>query len=121
MARARLITATPRRTPLRWWRIIGAVGVTAAGLAWGLARGGYKWHLYSKSQRLRTEGVPVTAVVSGRQNTVGRGGGTDTIQVTYEYRGTQRFSSPRSSGLVRSVDRNRNGVVAPRIRDQWRG
>ncbi|MFI7573565.1 hypothetical protein [Micromonospora sp. NPDC049497] len=47
-----------------------------AGLTYAVATGSYKWHLHIKAERLRVEGVPVQARVSGRRDTVGRGGGT---------------------------------------------
>ncbi|MEU1398552.1 hypothetical protein ABZ403_21145 [Micromonospora zamorensis] len=58
-------------------------------LAYATSVAGYKWHLHTKAERLRAEGVPVLADVSDRRDTTGRGGGTDTIQVGYRYEGVR--------------------------------
>ncbi|WP_434971393.1 hypothetical protein [Micromonospora peucetia] len=60
-----------------------------AGLTHAVSTGAYKWHLHAKAERLRADGVPVQATVTGRRNNVGRGGGTDTVRVWYEYGGVQ--------------------------------
>ncbi|MGR6321885.1 hypothetical protein Q2K19_16255 [Micromonospora soli] len=59
-----------------------------AGLGWAGAVGATKWHLHAKAERLRAEGVPERATVGDRRNTVGRGGGTDTVQVWYTHGGS---------------------------------
>ncbi|MFV2111915.1 DUF3592 domain-containing protein [Micromonospora sp. LOL_025] len=93
--------AGPGRVPGRWRRLrsglrgvhrgSAALGLVLllAGLTYAVAIGAYKWHLHAKAERLRTDGVPVRATVSDRRDTVGRGGGTDTVQVWYEYGGVQ--------------------------------
>ncbi|MCM0675733.1 DUF3592 domain-containing protein [Micromonospora phytophila] len=68
--------------------VIGLV-LLLAGSTYATATGAYRWHLHTKAERLRAEGVPVQASVTGRENTVGRGGGTDTIRVWYDVDGTQ--------------------------------
>ncbi|MEV1330783.1 hypothetical protein AB0J20_14535 [Micromonospora costi] len=61
--------------------------VLLAGLSYATGIAGYKWHLHAKAERLRAEGVPVQAVVGRRRDTVGRGGGTDTVRVWYDHAG----------------------------------
>ncbi|MFK3978863.1 DUF3592 domain-containing protein [Micromonospora sp. NPDC050397] len=87
--------------------IIGLVAVVF-GLTWAGITGGYKWHLSSKAERLRAEGVPVNAVVTERRDTTGRGGGTDTVQVHYTYRGepySKRILCAGSFGCDRTPPR----------------
>ncbi|MEU6075520.1 DUF3592 domain-containing protein [Micromonospora sp. NPDC047074] len=93
--------AGPERVPGRWRRLrsrlrgvdrrSAAIGLVLllAGLTYAVAIGAYKWHLHAKAERLRADGVPVRATVTDRHNTVGRGGGTDTVRVWYEYGGVQ--------------------------------
>ncbi|MEU4777795.1 DUF3592 domain-containing protein [Micromonospora sp. NPDC023633] len=89
------------RAPGRWRRlrsglrgihrgsaVLGLV-LLFAGLTNAVATGAYKWHLHAKAERLRADGVPVQATVTDRRDNVGRGGGTDTVQVWYDYEGVQ--------------------------------
>ncbi|MGC4781398.1 hypothetical protein ACLQ3A_07075 [Micromonospora zamorensis] len=68
--------------------VMGAL-LLLTSLAYATSVAGYKWHLHTKAERLRAEGVPVLADVSDRRDTTGRGGGTDTIQVGYDYEGVR--------------------------------
>ncbi|MGN9766237.1 hypothetical protein ACTMS2_13860 [Micromonospora sp. SD12] len=75
-----------------------------AGLAYAVATGAYKWHLHTKAERLRADGVPVRATVTDRRDTVGRGGGTDTVQVWYDYEGvrhSERILCGSAGGCLR--------------------
>ncbi|MEV4463116.1 DUF3592 domain-containing protein [Micromonospora echinofusca] len=94
-------TRRPARAPGRWRRLrsglrgirrgSAALGLVLllAGLMNAVATGAYKWHLHAKAERLRADGVPVRATVTDRRDTVGRGGGTDTVQVWYDYEGVR--------------------------------
>ncbi|WCN80432.1 DUF3592 domain-containing protein [Micromonospora sp. LH3U1] len=57
----------------------------------GLAGGAlaYRWHVSSEADRLRSDGVPVTANVSDRAGGSGRGSGIDRIEVSYLYESKQ--------------------------------
>ncbi|MCX4389696.1 DUF3592 domain-containing protein [Micromonospora peucetia] len=91
----------PERAPGRWRKLrsglhnihrgSAALGLVLllAGLTYAVAIGAYKWHLHAKAERLRADGVPVQATVTDRRDNVGRGGGTDTVQVWYDYEGVQ--------------------------------
>ncbi|MFC3501126.1 hypothetical protein ACFOOK_09150 [Micromonospora krabiensis] len=72
---------------VRWGPTLLGLAVLLAGLSYATAIAGYKWHLHSKAERLRAEGVRVQAVVGRREDTVGRGGGTDTVRVWYDHAG----------------------------------
>ncbi|GAB3139071.1 hypothetical protein GCM10027290_07560 [Micromonospora sonneratiae] len=72
----------------RTWAVVRGLVVLVLGLALAAVTGGYKWHLARKAERLRAEGVPVVAQVLERRNSMGRGGGRDTIVVSYAYAGT---------------------------------
>ncbi|MDO3702314.1 DUF3592 domain-containing protein [Micromonospora sp. C28SCA-DRY-2] len=77
--------------------------VLLAGLGYASGVAGYKWHLHAKAERLHAEGVPVRATVTGRRDTVGRGGGTDTVRVSYEYAGvpyTERILCGSAGGCA---------------------
>ncbi|MFJ6165734.1 DUF3592 domain-containing protein [Micromonospora orduensis] len=60
----------------------------------GLAGGAlaYRWHVSSEADRLRADGVPVTAHVSDRAGGGGRGSGADRIEVSYRY-GSKQYST----------------------------
>lgn len=87
--------------------VLGLV-VLVLGLGLAGVTGGYKWYLASKAERLRAEGVPVLAQVLERRNTIGRGGGLDTITVSYIYEGTtytKRILCDGPSGCDRNPPR----------------
>ncbi|MGI5523654.1 hypothetical protein ACQEUX_22365 [Micromonospora sp. CA-259024] len=73
-----------RRSP-----VLLGVAVLLAGLTYATSIASYKWHLHTKAERLRAEGVQVQADVSARRDNSGRGGGTDTIRVGYDYEGVR--------------------------------
>ncbi|GAB3157225.1 hypothetical protein GCM10027290_57390 [Micromonospora sonneratiae] len=87
-ARARRAESTVGPSSRLKFAVLGSVFLVS-GLGWAIACGAYKWHLATKTDRLRAEGVPVTASVWDRRNNMGRGGGTDTIEVYYMYGGNQ--------------------------------
>ncbi|GAB2922206.1 hypothetical protein GCM10027280_06780 [Micromonospora polyrhachis] len=72
----------------RIWASVLALIVLVLGLVLAGVTGGYRWYQASKAERLRADGVPVVAQVLERRNTMGRGGGRDTIVVSYAYQGT---------------------------------
>lgn len=45
----------------------------------------YRWQLSERADRLRSEGVPVTATVTDRAGGGGRGSGIDRIEIYYMY------------------------------------
>lgn len=60
--------------------LLGGVSVAVASAV-------HMSRLSGKADRLRAEGVPVVAAVSGFYDGSGRGSGPDTINVTYAYQG----------------------------------
>ena len=75
-----------------------------------------KLRLSEKADRLRANGVPVIALVSDRRNTTGRGGGADTITVTYNYQGMPygaRILCGRSGGCFNSLGQQMTIWVNP--------
>lgn len=69
-----------------WWR----VGLLASvflllGLALVVGSVLYRWQLSERADRLRSEGVPVTATVTDRAGGGGRGSGIDRIEIYYMY------------------------------------
>ncbi|MFC4021640.1 DUF3592 domain-containing protein [Micromonospora sp. GCM10011542] len=106
----------------RWRPAALGVLVLVAGLAYATAIGSYKWHLHAKAERLRVEGVPVLADVTDRRNTVGRGGGTDTIRVGYDYQGvrySRRILCGSAGGCFREPPETMTVRVDPAHPDQF--
>ncbi|MCO1599140.1 hypothetical protein M8C17_28690 [Micromonospora sp. RHAY321] len=65
--------------------VTGLVALVAGlGLAGGAVA--YRWHVSSEADRLRADGVPVTAYVSDRAGGGGRGSGIDRIELSYLYK-----------------------------------
>ncbi|WP_326559523.1 DUF3592 domain-containing protein [Micromonospora sp. NBC_01796] len=90
--------------------------VLLLGLGLAITTGSYKWHLAQKSERLRAEGIPVAATLSDRRDTMGRGGGTDTVKVTYLYQGelyTKRILCAGQTGCHRDPVRESTVWVDP--------
>jgi hypothetical protein len=92
----------PQPTDPRIWLRLGVIGAVMllGGLALAIGSAGYMWQLAEKADRLRAEGVPVAASVSGFYNASGRGGGVDTIDVAYHYQGEYYQARIKCGGLT---------------------
>jgi hypothetical protein len=93
-------TASPPQSRRVWWQVmaIGTVFIVG-GLTQVVASTVYMWQQSEKADRLRAEGVPVTAAVSGfASGGSGRGSGPDTVTVTYTYEGETYQTRIRCGG-----------------------
>lgn len=95
MARRRGRPAAPQNRRIRLQVIAMGAVFLLGGLGLAIASTGYKWRLSQKADRLRVDGVPVTAVLSDSYVGSGRGSGPDAVTVTYTYKGVQYRSRIR--------------------------
>lgn len=102
VARKRRKRKDPPPSDSHAWLKVLVMGLVAllGGLALAITSAVYKWHLSEKADRLRAEGVPVTASVSNFYNASGRGGGADTIDVHYSYGGANYQARILCGGLT---------------------
>lgn len=92
--------ASPPQSRRVWWQVmvIGTVFIVG-GLAQVVASTVFMWQQAEKADRLRAEGVPVTAAVSGFvSGGSGRGSGPDVMTVTYTFEGNTFQTRIRCGG-----------------------
>ncbi|MEV4543868.1 DUF3592 domain-containing protein [Micromonospora echinaurantiaca] len=87
-------TAARRRT--------GWLGLVALLVGLGLLGGSltHRWYVSSEAERLRAEGVPVSATVVDRAGGGGRGSGIDRLEVSYLHDGAQYYEWIPCAGLT---------------------
>ena len=61
---------------------------------------GYRWYVSAEADRLRSEGVPVTATIADRSGGGGRGSGIDRVEVYYLYDSAQYHAWIPCAGLT---------------------
>jgi hypothetical protein len=77
-----------------------ALAFLLVGLALAVGSVLYRWQLSERADRLRSEGVPVTATVSDRAGGGGRGSGIDRIEIYYMYGPAQYHTWIPCAGLT---------------------
>ncbi|MCF0092237.1 DUF3592 domain-containing protein [Micromonospora sp. MH99] len=87
MTRRRRQSPPPAPTGLRPRTrvLLTALPVLLVGVGLVVGAVAYRWRVSSEADRLRAEGVRVTAYVSDRAGGQGRGSGVDRIEVSYLY------------------------------------
>ncbi|MEV4535745.1 hypothetical protein AB0J82_18155 [Asanoa sp. NPDC049518] len=77
-----------------------ASALLLGGLALAVGSVVYRWQLSERAERLRSDGVPVTATISDRAGGGGRGSGIDRIEVYYMYESAQYHEWIPCAGLT---------------------
>ncbi|MEU5783862.1 DUF3592 domain-containing protein [Micromonospora lupini] len=87
MTKRRRQSPAPAPTGLRprMQILLVALAMLLPGLGLAVGAAAYRWHVSLEADRLRADGVPVTAQVSDRAGGHGRGSGIDRIEVSYLY------------------------------------
>ncbi|MGS2619237.1 hypothetical protein ACVCAH_32640 [Micromonospora sp. LZ34] len=98
----RRVPAVPAADAAAARRKTGLLGLVALLVGLGLLGGSlsYRWYVSSEADRLRAEGVPVTATVVDRAGGGGRGSGVDRIEVSYLRDGSQYYGWIPCAGLT---------------------
>ncbi|WP_328419623.1 DUF3592 domain-containing protein [Micromonospora sp. NBC_00389] len=91
MKKQRRVSLAPPASGIRPRTKVLLMGLVSLLAGLGLAGGAlaYRWHVSAEADRLRSDGVPVTAYVSDRAGGSGRGSGIDRIEVSYLYESRQ--------------------------------